>query len=261
MKRLASFLVAALLAFMVLAPALQAGSLGPGRVLLGGPKFDPRRIPGLVAWYDAADPTTVTLVSGNVATWHDKSRLGNSVSQGAASKQPSYGVATFNGRPVIKFDGADDNLIGTDTGLPAGTSDRTAFAVYRKISGNWGGPSYGNPSSDQYFGMTAQASATYVQTWVHDYNASYNHLNVAFQHTAILSALTVTQRTNGVQRSQALTTINTVLANFRIGSEQNAANFSAWEVAEYILYNRTLSAVEIDKVERYQRSPKRWGTP
>ena len=68
------------------------------------PRFDPRRIPGLQAWYDAADSASVTLDSGRVSQWSDKSGFGrHATNTTSGSTQPSYTAAARNGLNVVRF--------------------------------------------------------------------------------------------------------------------------------------------------------------
>lgn len=66
--------------------------------------FDPRRIPGLAAWYDAADSASVTLDSGRVSQWSDKSgNARHATNTTSGSTQPSYTTAGRNGLNVLSF--------------------------------------------------------------------------------------------------------------------------------------------------------------
>lgn len=66
--------------------------------------FDPRRIPGLAAWYDAADSASVTLDAGRVSQWSDKSGNGrHATNTTSGSTQPSYTTAGRNGLNVLTF--------------------------------------------------------------------------------------------------------------------------------------------------------------
>jgi hypothetical protein len=68
------------------------------------PRFDPRRIPGLHSWWDAADAASVTLDSGRVSQLSDKS--GNSrhlTNTTSGSTQPSYVTGGRNGLNVARF--------------------------------------------------------------------------------------------------------------------------------------------------------------
>ena len=66
--------------------------------------FDPRRIPGLQAWYDAADSASITLDSGRVSQWSDKSgNARHATNTTSGSTQPSYTTAGRNGLNVLTF--------------------------------------------------------------------------------------------------------------------------------------------------------------
>ena len=66
--------------------------------------FDPRRIPGLAAWYDAADSASVTLDAGRVSQWSDKSgNARHATNTTSGSTQPSYTTAGRNGLNVLSF--------------------------------------------------------------------------------------------------------------------------------------------------------------
>ena len=68
------------------------------------PPFDPRSIPGLAAWYDAADSASVTLASGRVSQWSDKSgNARHATNTTSGSTQPSYSTAARNGLNVVRF--------------------------------------------------------------------------------------------------------------------------------------------------------------
>ena len=68
------------------------------------PRFDPRRIPGLQAWYDAADSASVTLDAGRVSQWSDKSgNARHATNTTSGSTQPSYTTAARNGLNVLSF--------------------------------------------------------------------------------------------------------------------------------------------------------------
>jgi hypothetical protein len=66
--------------------------------------FNPRSISGLAVWHDAADSSTVTLDSGRVSAWADKSGNGRTMSNSTSgTTQPSYITAGQNGRNVVRF--------------------------------------------------------------------------------------------------------------------------------------------------------------
>jgi hypothetical protein len=72
------------------------------------------------AWFDATDLSTITISTG-VSEWRNKGVSGVSVTQGTAGSQPAYVANGINGLPVVSFDGSNDSLDNTTTGLTSGT--------------------------------------------------------------------------------------------------------------------------------------------
>ncbi len=67
-------------------------------------RFDPRSIPGLESWWDAADAASVTLDSGRVSQLSDKSGKGrHAANSTSGSTQPSYVTGARNGLNVARF--------------------------------------------------------------------------------------------------------------------------------------------------------------
>ena len=60
-------------------------------------------------WFDAADLSTLTLVSGDASEWRDKSGNGRHVSQATAANRPTYAVSGLNGRPALDWGSATNN--------------------------------------------------------------------------------------------------------------------------------------------------------
>jgi hypothetical protein len=75
------------------------------RTLRPGGVFTPRIIPGLAAWYDASNASSITLNSTTVSQWNDLSGNGRHQTQGTALIQPNYVSSGLNGRPVIQTTG------------------------------------------------------------------------------------------------------------------------------------------------------------
>ena len=64
--------------------------------------FDPSYIPSVQAWFDPADPASITEVAGEVSQWNDKAN-GYNVVQPNNSNQPETGLETINGLNVLSF--------------------------------------------------------------------------------------------------------------------------------------------------------------
>jgi hypothetical protein len=68
------------------------------------PRFNPRSIPGLESWWDAADSASVTLDAGRVSQLADKSGRGrHAANTTSGSTQPTYALGARNGLNVARF--------------------------------------------------------------------------------------------------------------------------------------------------------------
>ena len=76
-----------------------------------GPQlWTPANNPNLLAWYDASDTGTITVVSGKVSQWNDKSGNGFNASQATAGNRPFYGTYQLNSADVITFGASNISL-------------------------------------------------------------------------------------------------------------------------------------------------------
>ena len=129
--------------------------------------FDPRRIPGLQAWYDAADSSSVTLDAGRVSQWSDKSgNARHATNTTSGSTQPSYSTAARNGLNVLRFAAASVQRLtvagtGTFNFLHNGTDSWiAAVSVYGTSS---------NPLANYaLFGNNGQSSANIGLVFYYD---------------------------------------------------------------------------------------------
>ncbi len=87
-------------------------------------------------WLDASDASTITLSSGSVTVWNDKSIYGfaSTISSGT---EPSILVASLDGKDGIRFDGINDYIDYGDN-LDLGSGAIEIFAVLR-INGTYEG--------------------------------------------------------------------------------------------------------------------------
>lgn len=72
--------------------------------------LSPTNISGLRIWLDAGAGVT-TNGAGNVSQWSDQSGKANHATQGTGSAQPLFVTNVLNSRPVIRFDGTNDQLV------------------------------------------------------------------------------------------------------------------------------------------------------
>ena len=84
-------------------------------------------------WIDANDASTLTIASGAVSQWDDKSGNSRHLSQATSSQRPAYNATGYNSTmPLITFDGSNDVLSAT-TGQ-TGISNVSLFIAMRYVS-------------------------------------------------------------------------------------------------------------------------------
>lgn len=77
-------------------------------------------------WFDAMDVATVTLISGRVSQWNDKSGNARNVSQTSTFAQPTWNNAGLNGKPSIRF---DNNFYSTSARFLGATPAQSVVGV------------------------------------------------------------------------------------------------------------------------------------
>ena len=198
---------------------------------------------------------------GRVSAWADQSGAGNTVSQATAASQPLWVPTAQVGKPVVRFDGVDDDLFRNATNLWGAGAYGFAIAFKGTSTANYllsdgtatTGVGFGNVGGNRCFthqNVENHADAAVVataETWVGS--------------RAAASAPTLL--VNGV--SQSLTnTVNTVndpggAGVLAVGSFGHLSNFIASDIYEVIAYNRDLTATEQTRLANYLRAE--WGTP
>ena len=219
----------------------------------GNGLVEPTEVSGLKLWLKA-DTGVTTNGSGQVSTWADQSGNANNATQTTGANQPLLITNAVNGRPVVRFDGANDSLslpnllngatqaevlvIVKSVDKPA--SHRSAWRFGSTGSGSLNYPnSSGNVSED--FGSTSLKSLGDPAQPLDQY-----HLFNAAAKASDWSA-----RLNGVL--QFGTTNNTVgfWSTPTLGS---GPYYLDGDIAEIMIYNRSLTAGERDLLGIYLNS-------
>jgi hypothetical protein len=110
------------------------GNLWPA---VSGPLWTPADITTQL-WLDAADATTVTVVSGAVSQWNDKSGNGRNATQGSSSLRPLLAAASVNGLDSITFNAltSGGHSIATSYNLSASNTYMICFAGGNSVTAN-----------------------------------------------------------------------------------------------------------------------------
>jgi len=238
--------------------------------------FNPKRLAGLIGWYDSADLTAMAqnsdgtgavAVGDQVGWWKDKSPTGANVTQGTAANRPTLTANKVNGRAALTFDGSNDTLASA-----SGYTAQSSLAGLTRILVMQCANAPGMPTR-VFNGGSAQLSTTSNALRLYASNVE-NY--VAFDSipgqvgnglaTGIYSAVygnsAISLRFGGVAMSGTLVgtipaTTGSGTATLHIGSNIGANNFFNGLIAEYIIYSRELSAAELNAVEAYLK--KKWG--
>jgi hypothetical protein len=92
----------------------------------------PSLLSNLLAWYDAADPSTITLVGSKISQWNDKSASALHLTQGTDASRPTYTAGGLNSRNVATYGGAA--YMATDAAL-SHAGAYSAGAVVNNVGG------------------------------------------------------------------------------------------------------------------------------
>jgi hypothetical protein len=173
--------------------------------------FDPRRIAGLEAWFDASDLSTMaqnsngttaaTATNDPVGFWRDKSGQGRHAKQTTNNNRPTVQLADRNGRAGLNFDGSNDFFV-CDPGAQFGITYFIAVLRRTGTPNAWGNVS-GTFTTTNVAGVAASSSL-----------ASFGQANVS---TGFLYGLVGANASNGVIRRNG-----TVLPSI------NSGQFNTW---------------------------------
>ena len=232
-----------------------------GILVWSRPTFATPITSGLILWLDGNDIdgdgtaeglSEAGLSGSQVTAWDDKSTSGYSVTQATSLNQPLLSVGALNSKDVVTF-AVDTVTAGGDDFLNVAsgpTSYRTLFIVY-------------NDTSTQSWTTPVGA--------VHNGNASYhgqsNDSALFNSPNTDAATLNGSNYKNGLNIGNGLATprpdsfaIHTYMANAQLTdlvTRIGADNFDSGNrginggIAEVILYNSTLSAVQLNQVGNY----------
>lgn len=230
--------------------------------------FDPRSIRDLQMWFDGADTSTITTVSGAVSRWN--SRVGGiTATQTTANNRPEYRASGMNGKGALYFDGNNDQLTTNyNANLLTGyvsyaiavipdaamVNTKTNFEPVLFARGSTANGIHVNTSSSPKRWTISYRNGLFNSTAGGDVAASSQVV------LATINATTLTVRVNGVQGTQEGTFAsgsNETNAVFQIAQDGSQARFFPGVISEILLYSRTLTASEMLSVEKYLS--KKWG--
>ena len=216
-------------------------------------------ITGLILHLDASDMTTITKDgSNNLSQWNDKSGQGNNVVQATLANQPVWTNSILNSMPVIRFIASNNETIKVSAFT--GGAESQPNTVIMVGEGSQGTGRYifdsgaastraGITSDGTYVRMYAGAESTTTITnengtprmWRYEFNGTSS--KVEKSGTGVQTINGGTGSTNGI-----------VLGNYQGEASGNAYD---GDIAEFLFYNKILSAQELSDIETYLTD--KWG--
>lgn len=232
--------------------------------------FNPKSLPGLKVWYDAANTGSMTFNGSTVSQINDLSGNGFNATQDIANNQPTYSATAANGRARLAFD-ANDFLLSsatiadyvlTPTTAPAFTLIAACYAPPAGAgSVTWGSNTQangrmlfalnfgfaGNSLFDSVNASTGRMNAVVAEP------APVPHIMTFYRHTANMAF-----RVDGVtlaSKSNASGNYTATTAQLQIGKCDGAGGSNFF--SEVLVYASTLSASQLATAER--GLGKKWG--
>ncbi|MGA1109957.1 MAG: hypothetical protein ACO3VO_00015 [Ilumatobacteraceae bacterium] len=257
--------------------------------------FNPKAVANLEIWLDAADTTTITLNSGNVSQWNDKSGKGRNFVQSTATKQPAYST-TYFAKGAVHFDGSDDVLSNQTASNWVWSHREATWVVAYRLSDDTDTKQSGVPVIMGTVEQYNNASPVGFTWWVEDRNVSNNDRGQILVHNgsndnvysrtwnddsmpeavnsviAMRYSLTDTKTSdltlNGATRSAVntsspATATSTGNPTFGLSIGANSHNnydgfrFGQYRIAEIMGWSRSLKDSELKAASKYLG--KKWG--
>ena len=204
-------------------------------------------------WLDAADADTITLNSGNVSQWDDKSTNNRHAAQATSTAQPIYASSVLNGFNVVRFDGTSDWLSGS---MVTGESAYSMFAVVKVNA---------DPAASQArSGCWDFSSAEFVSHYPFTNGIIYDNFASSVRHTTVNPAPSLaswriynadsaagnwTSRLDGTQLFTTATNTVGMPSSYAIGRGED--RWLDGDIAEFIVVPSVLSLSDRQKVEGY----------
>lgn len=216
-------------------------------------KITPKKFSGLVAWYDAAQITGLN--DGDaVAQWDDLSGNGYHLTQSDNTRRPLYKVNIKNGLPVIRFDGSNDGIscvLGSSYPQP-----NTILCVFRfRALSTWATVYDSSARTNLTIGVAGTNDIIQIHAGS-SYNTYYGSaLNNFFVSNIRFNGSSTIVRFNSEPIGVGSSGTN-AFSKIDIGTYLYTI-FAQLDIAELIIYNKSLNAYETFNLEKYLS--QKWG--
>lgn len=197
----------------------------------------PAGVTGLALWLDASQLTGLS-DGATLNTWNEMSGLGNHATRTTGA--PTYETNELNARPVVRFPVGN----GASFSFPRMTNIRTVFWVMKQQNPSELRFLLGDTTAYHFHRGTASPSTIW-----HSVHTSSNIRN----GTTSLNGLAVNGTTTTLPGGWNLLSVTTtdVVTASTVSSDRTFNRSWEGDIAEVLVYNKALSAVEIEQIGSY----------
>jgi hypothetical protein len=236
-------------------------SLGAAVAVATG-AFTPTSITGLRMWFDAADAATLTLSSGIVTQWADKSGTGNTLIPLSGKANATVSSAYQNGLNVLNFSG--NSLYRSPLGSATYPQDVYIIVALKSLTAHNDVLGMGDTTADNFNSFTFAENV--ARRWQNGSSFGSRLIYSPTDETStsfLLMQWSIANnnfllRRNGTQLVQSSSITysfsNPSAAAFQIGyrhtDQTGASNFSGY-IGEILLFNTQLGTTDREKIEGY----------
>ena len=219
----------------------------------------PDHLIGLAVWLDADDPATFTLAGSQVTEWWDQSTGAHHFGQAAGPTCPTRD-ATIGDRPAVRFTGASGQLI-TAAAFASAFTAAEMFVVLRNVteatSAGFMGGAWGTSGSAQHYPFSdGQVYEPWGTTIRHTLgNPTPSLLDPHLYNVRTAPGSYVAEINGAPFYSSASNTVG--FGAGTVGFGFNSFFYFDGVIAEFVMYNRVLTADERLDVEDYLQT--KWG--
>lgn len=221
--------------------------------------WSPASVYGMASWF-RSDSATVT---GGVVDALTNKVSGGPSATSSGTARPAYtsSDAAYNGQPSLSFDGTDDTLLASGVNY----SSHTIFMVARS-AGQAGyrpfyrrQPTVGNDidycshRTDALFIRNNALTASY-KTNATNWGVTANPITIRVQYDGTHAGHLLYANGSAVALTSVTANDPGALPSGNLRLMSDAATFTQGTMAEFIAYNRVLTAAEITLVENYLRA-------
>ena len=232
-------------------------------------QFSPKQIAGCSHWFDATDSSTITLSSGSLTQWNDKSGNGRNLTAVAGFANATVSSRYQNGLNVFNFSG--NGLYRTTGGNVSYPLEVYIIVALKSLTAHVDVLGMGDTSTDNFNSLTFAESA--ASKW-HNGSSGGGRQTISLTTETSLSFLLIQWsiangnyllRRNGtelIQASRNYSFNNSATAIFQIGFRHTdnvygtSANFSGY-IGEIVVFNNQIGTTDRQNVESYLT--QKWG--